>query len=191
MAGIDRYYCITCNTDLGADGNLVDSHLASNPTHTVGTITLDNSETIATVQGITRVYNNELYSWDELRQKWLSVNRRMIMYGIPSNTQNNVYLRYFGVMTPSSANMGYELPSNGTITKIVASRNAGTGTGIFSARVYGSSNLASITLTANVLGGNDLSINVDVTAGINISGYLTGSTTSSQPQMTIEIAWRI
>ena len=191
MVATTRYYCITCNTDLGADGATVDSHLASNPTHTVGPLIYDDSETIATIQGITRIYNNELYAWDELRQKWLSVSRRMIMYGIPSNNQNNVYMRYFGVMTPSSNRMGYKVPSDGTITKIVASRSAGTGTGIFSARVYGAANLASITLGANIYGGNDQTLNVDISAGINISGYLTGSATSSMPQMTIEIAWRI
>jgi hypothetical protein len=182
---------MTCNTDLGADGASVDSHLASNPTHTVGNLIFDNSETIATVQGITRVYNNELFAWDESRQKWLSVTRRMLMFGIPTTNQNNVYLRYFGVMTPSSNRMGYEVPSSATITKLTASRNTGTGTGIMSIREYGAADLASITLTANVYAGSNLALNVDVTAGQNLSGYLTGSASSSYPQLSMELAWRI
>lgn len=191
MAGTSVYYCKTCNTDLGADGASVDSHLAANPTHIIGDVILDSTETIATVQGITRVYNNELFTWDETRQKWLSVNRTQIVWGIPSNNQNNVYMRRWGAMITSSANVGVILPYSATIVKAQANRTAGTGTMVSKVRPYGGADLYSYTLAAGALYGNSNSENTDLSSGVRLCCYLQSSATSSYPFFMIEVAWRI
>ena len=56
MAATNRYYCFTCNVDLGIDGNNVDSHLAANPLHTIGNVVFDDSQTLSTAQSISKVY---------------------------------------------------------------------------------------------------------------------------------------
>jgi hypothetical protein len=191
MAGIKRYYCQTCNTDLGVDGNLVDVHLAANLTHVVSELVHDSSETIATVQGITRVYDNELYSWDESRQKWLSVNRIAGAWAVPSNNINNVYLRLWGSMVPSNADMGFGITSPAVITKIRANRRTANSSTTFSVLIYGGATFTTFVLEAGVYEDYDLTYNINVSAGDTLSVYMSGSSSSSQPQCWIEFARRI
>jgi hypothetical protein len=191
MASAYRYRCKTCNTDLGAAGTDVETHLVSNPTHSVEELLFYDTKTVDNVEGTTRIVNNELYTYDNSRSLWLSTNRFTVGYAIPAATQNNVYLRLWGGMTPTVNTMGFIVPFDATITTIVATRSAGTGTGIFDVRVYGAAALTSITLTAGVLAGQNLAVNVNVSAGTNLSSYLSGSATSSYPQLVIEIASRM
>jgi hypothetical protein len=191
MAGTSVYYCKTCNTDLGADGASVDTHLAANPTHIIDDVILDSTKTISTVQGITRVYNNELYTWDETRQKWLSVNRMTVLWGSPSSNQNNVYIRLWGSIIASNTNSGYILPYNATIVKAQADRTAGTGTMVSNVRPYGGADLYTYTLGAGVLYGNSNDVNTDLSSGVRLCCYLGSSANSSYPIFTMELAWRI
>jgi hypothetical protein len=191
MASVTRYRCITCNTDLGAKGTDVESHLTSNPTHSVEEVLYDGSKTVANIEGPTRIYNNEVFQYDNVRELWLSANKVDILFAIPAATQNSVYQRLWGAMTPTANSMGFYVPANATITGLVATRSAGTGTGIFDVRVYGGSAVTSITLSAGVLSGSDSTINVNVNAGTILSSYLSGSATSSYPQLVVEIAYRI
>ena len=195
MSGITRYRCITDNTDLGPDAASVEAHLAANPTHSVEEVLFDSSKTLANIEGPTRIYTNAsylngVYTYDNARGLWLSANRIYVEWGIPSTNQNNVYSRLWGSMTPTAASMGFLVHGNATITALTATRSAGTGTGIFSVRVYGGADLASITLTANVLSGS-ATANVNISDGTILSSYLTGSTTSSYPQLVVELALRI
>lgn len=196
MASVTRYRCMSCNTDLGADGATVESHLTANPTHSVEEVLYHSTKTVDNIEGPTRIYANAVYLngvyvYDNTRSLWLSANRINVLYGIPAATQNNVYLRLSGAMTPSTANMGFYVHGDATIVGLIATRSAGTGTGIFSVRVYGGADLTSITLGAGVLSGSDSTIDVNVADGTKLSTYLTGSTTSSYPQLVVEMALRI
>jgi len=189
MAVIFTYQCLTCNTNLGSDGGDISLHMSTYPTHTIREILYDDSNTLDTVEGTTRVYNNELYSYDESRGLWLSVTRSVLGYGIPSTNQVNVYLRLWGTMTPNNVNMGYYLTESSVITSIVATRTAGTGTGIFTLMSYGGSAITTYTLNAGVLSGYSMSVNVQ-TSGL-VCCYLSGTTGSSYPQLVMEVATRI
>lgn len=196
MASLTRYRCLSCNTDLGADGATVESHLTANPTHSVEEVLFDSTETLDSIEGTTRIYSNAVYlngvyTYDNSRSLWLSANRINVLYATPAATQNNVYMRLSGAMTPISNAMGFYVHGNATIVGLTATRSAGTGTGIFSVRVYGAADLASITLTAGVLSGTNSTVNVNVADGTRLSAYLTGSTTSSYPQLLVELALRI
>jgi hypothetical protein len=196
MASVFRYRCLSCNTDLGADGSIVESHLTANPTHSVEEVLFYSTKTLENIEGPTRIYNNAtylngVYTYDNSRGLWLSANRINIVYAIPAATQNNVYQRLWGSMTPTTNAMGFLVHGDATIIGLTATRSAGTGTGIFSVRVYGAASLTSITLGAGVLSGTDSTINVNVSDGTILSSYLTGSTTSSYPQLVVELALRI
>jgi hypothetical protein len=196
MASINRYRCLSCNADLGADGATVESHLAANPTHSVEEVLFGSTKTLENIEGPTRMYTNAaylsgVYIYDNARGIWLTANRINVLYSIPAATQNNVYQRLYGSMTPTTAAMGFLVHGDATIIGLTATRSAGTGTGIFSVRVYGAANLTSITLGAGVLSGTDSTINVNVADGTIISSYLTGSATSSYPQLVVELARRM
>jgi hypothetical protein len=85
--------------------------------------------------------------------------------------------------------MGYYLTESSVITSIVATRSAGTGTGIFTLRPYGGSTITTYTLNAGVLSGYNMSVNVQ-TSGL-ICCYLSGTAGSSYPQLVMEVATRI
>jgi hypothetical protein len=191
MAIVSTYLCVSCNTDLGAKGTTVESHLASNPTHTVREVIYNNSSAVSAIQGRVIVYNNIPFAYDASRTKWLSVMRYYLDFGIPATGVKNLYMRLYGFMTPASSDMGYRVKANATITKLVATRSTATGA-TFSVRQYGGADIASIAIANNVLSGTDLAVNADVAAGTNLSAYLAATGGGDyNPQLVVELAWRI
>lgn len=188
MAAILTYQCLTCNVNLGAGGADVTTHLASYPTHSIREIIYDNSETLDSIEGTTRVSNGELYSYDESRSLWLSVSRTLVPYGIPTTNQINVYMRLWGTMTPTTVTMGYYFSTNSRIVSLAATRSAGTGTAVMSLRHYGGAEITNYTLSAGVLSGYSLTTNVAVSAGTYLCCYLSGTAGSSYPQLVVETA---
>jgi hypothetical protein len=191
MASVFTYLCVTCNTDLGADGAAVESHLAANQTHSVRGVLYDASHAVNTIEGRIITSGNRSYAYDSARAKWLSVIRDHVMFSIPTTGQKNVYMRLWGAVTPSANSMGYLVPYNATITKLIGTRSVATNA-TMSVRVYGGADLASIAIANNVLSGQDLTINVDVAANTVLSSYLgAAGGGDSYPQLIMEIAWRI
>lgn len=191
MASVFTYLCVSCNTDLGAKGDTLESHLVANPTHAVRRVLYDDSHTPSTVEGRVISYNNVPFSYDASRSKWLSVMRYYIGYGIPTTAQKNVYLRLDGNITPVSADMGYYVKNNATITKLIATRTAGKSATI-DLRVYGGAALVSIGQANNSVLDTNLAVDTDISAGTLLSSYLTSSSTGSDyQQLVVELAWRI
>jgi hypothetical protein len=193
MAVISTYLCVSCNTDLGAGGAVVESHLMSNPTHVVREILYDDSQTVDTVEGRVITYNNEPYAYDTYRSRWLSVMRDYIFWGIPATGQRNVYLRLNGVMTPTSSAFGYSVRANSTITDMVATASAAVARdSTFGIRIYGGANLQTIYIPVGYTSWTYAPPAFDVAAGTNLSCYLSSSNPGpSYPQLVAEIARRI
>jgi hypothetical protein len=191
MPSIFTHLCVSCNTDLGASGATVESHITANPTHSVRGVLYDDTHTVSNIEGRIVTSGNRAYAYDATRNKWLSVIRDHVMFGIPTTGQKNVYMRLWGMMTPLASSMGYIVPYNATITKLIGTRSVATNA-TMSVRVYGAADLASLVIANNVLSGQDLTINADVSANTVLSSYLVATGGGdSYPQLVVELAWRI
>jgi hypothetical protein len=192
MAVVSTFLCVTCNTDLGAAATNVETHLTANPTHTVKEILYDDSHTVADIEGRVITYNNEPYAYDTYRSRWLSVMRDYVIFAIPSTLQRNVYLRLWGMMTPTSNAMGYRIRANSTITDMIATHSAVIGGDVtFGLRVYGGADLQTIYIPTGYTSWTYAPPGLDIVAGTNLSCYLSNSTRTSYPQLIIEIARRM
>jgi hypothetical protein len=193
MAVVSTYLCISCNTDLGAAATNVESHIVANPTHSVREILYDNSQTVSTVTGLVITYNNEPYSYDTYRSRWLSIAREYILWGIPSTGQRNVYLRLSGMMTPTSNAFGYRVTDNSTITDVVVTASANVvNNANFGIRIYGGADMQVVFIPIGSSSWTYAPPGLDVAAGTNLSCYLSSNNPGpSYPQAVVEIARRI
>jgi hypothetical protein len=193
MAVVSTYLCVSCNTDLGAGAADVESHIIANPTHSVREVLYDDSQTVATVEGLVILYNNEPFAYDSYRNRWLSVRRDYIFWSIPATGQRNVYLRLEGIMTPTSTAFGYRVVDDSTITDIVVSASANvTRDSNFGIRVYGGADMQVVFIPVGYSSWTYAPPGLDVAAGTNLCCYLSSANPGpSYPQAVVEIARRI
>jgi len=128
--------------------------------------------------------NDVLYVYDGTRGKWLSVDR--VSYTAARNKRNssNIYMRVSdGVPTSVT---GIRMLRDGTITGIFA-QTEGAESWTFEVRRAGSV-IASLVISA-ATGGQDTTIDVDVSQGDEIQFYCNG-TGIAYPVGGIEVAWR-
>ncbi len=127
-----------------------------------------------------------LYAYDEVRAKWLSVDRTMFGWGRNTNTVTDEYLRQYNG-TPSD-NTGWRMIRDGTITAITVQTDAAESCTIEIRKNDTVTIISSLTLT-NEEGRHDNTINIDFNEGDFLQCFLNG-TDIDFPQVLIEIAWR-
>ena len=187
MAITFKYHCQTCNTDLGTDGNLVLSHLSSNPTHVVDHVIIDDATGFSEKPGATQTYNGEPYYYDTNLSLWVSLGKNNIFWGTPANNQNNAYLRLAGSMTPVSTDTGYVITEPSVITKISANNRSSDTSATYQIREYGGTVLGSI----NVPNGQNLAYNNSASITLpypaTVSCYLSSTGNTDYPQCSVEV----
>ena len=128
-----------------------------------------------------------LYAYDSTRSKWLSVQRMFMRFGRSGKTKN----QYLNSIAGPSNNSGDRLAKNATIVSIAGQLDA-VGTCDFRVRKNDDmvTNLVTLNLTTQ-LGDQDTTININLNQGDYLQAYLdaTGQPISD-PNMTIEVAWR-
>jgi len=107
--------------------------------------------------------DNITYKWDTVRSKWLSVERRVLWFGVGNNGQKDRYLPFSGIIP--SLNAGYRLPRNSTLVEVmVDSENSHTGNYKIAKKASPTSFVHTFVVTS-ATGGQALNINIDFTAG--------------------------
>ncbi len=128
-----------------------------------------------------------VYDKTNSRNKWLSVYRfQMSFTGRDAATNTNEYARVCGAFTSNQG--GYRLMRNATLVGI-SCENKGAQTWTARIRRNGSvTNLASLAVSSAV-GAQDITYNVDFSAGDDIEVYIEGSNIN-RPVITLEFAYR-
>lgn len=135
--------------------------------------------------GQVAVVDNILYIYDGTRSKWLSPSK-LIGFG-RAGAADGVFM--LGPGDLGTTNSGWTMPRDGTIISAAGSSSGGNATKNFILGINGSQ-----VQSANFSGGAYLntSINIDFSAGDNIQIYVTAAGTPiNDPEVTIEVAWRI
>ena len=137
-----------------------------------------------------QISGGHLYIKDGTRaDKWLSADR-FIVHAARDGRAKNSYLRY--IDGQPSLSTGMRIPRNATIMGIVA-QTRGVETWDVRVRRNGvATNLASLTLSG-VAGNHTTSLNVDVSTGDRIQIYAdtTGMIGIRDPNVWVELAWRL
>lgn len=130
--------------------------------------------------------NGVLYAYDEVRAKWLSVDRQVIV-AAKRGAANDVYLRLpDGVATSET---GLRALRDGTITGITAQTDIAAS---WVAEVHTGNTLisgASLTITA-ASGDQDETIDADFSQGTELQVFANTTGIIRAPVVFIEIAWR-
>lgn len=140
--------------------------------------------------GRIEVKNGVLYIYDDIRSKWLSVNRQTLVFG-RNGVAGNQYLSYMG--GGMSSDSGYRPSNSATIVSMsvqtstsddysIDIRKNDTLTGIASLSVSGSDNAGEITTDVNLTIGDFLQ------CYLNYTGSGSGV---EDPVVVIELAWRV
>jgi len=148
---------------------------------------LASAPTTGLADGQLAVINGLLYEYDDVRTKWLSVQKISLFFGRSGNTKNQ-YLS-FGVGTLASNNSGFRIPRNATIVSLSGQLDA-SGTCDMRIRKNGTAtNIATLSIAA-AQGAHDNTINVDLSAGDFLHSYLDAVAGVPDPVLIVEIAWR-
>jgi hypothetical protein len=120
--------CQTCGVVIPHEESAYD-HLALFPTHIIIEVFHDSEayedpQDIAEAEGNTRIYDNELYTYDDTRERWLSVNRVTVCWGANKNTRS-VWLSLFTQLAANSETGGYLIMKDAVLTKVAATRQDG------------------------------------------------------------------
>lgn len=133
------------------------------------------------------VVGDTLYLYDDNRGRWIGTERTTMVFGRMKPTKDQ-YLNSFGGNMPSN-NSGIPIDQDSVIVGL-ASRIDTTGTCVI--HIYKNdveTSIASITITAGT-NAQDVTINVNVDAGDNISAYLEATTAVQDPIVRLKIAPR-
>ena len=149
-------------------------------------IVIDNKGTINTIRELRVGTDGLLYTYDNLRTKWLSVDRNLIGWGRNSQNTTDEYLRQFNG-AQSNLN-GWRMIRDGTITAITAQCNANQ-TYTVEIRKNDSATVISSLAVSNAKGNHDTTININFEEGDFLQCYLNGNSID-YPQVLIEIAWK-
>jgi len=148
---------------------------------------LASAPTTGLADGQMAVINGLLYEYDDDRSKWLSVQRMILTFGRGGNTKNQ-YLN-FGVGNLSSNNAGFRIPRDATIVMMSGQLDA-VGTCNMRIRKNDTATDIATLAIAAAQGGDDLTTNVDLSAGDYLQSYLDAGSGVPDPVLIIEIAWR-
>lgn len=133
------------------------------------------------------VINGLLYAYDNVRGKWLSVERMTFAWGRKGNSKDQ-YLDHWSGNTPSNLS-GERVWRNATIVAMSGQLNV-SGTCNFRIRRNGTvTNIATLAVAA-ALGAHDTTTDVDLTAGDRLHSYIDTVANVDSPELIIEVAWR-
>lgn len=125
-----------------------------------------------------------LYTYDATRSKWLSVDRVKWVAGRNANA-TNIFLR--GPDGIAQSTTGYRIPRDGTITALWAQTRVAES---WTLEIRRSGAVIASLAIAAADGGQDTTINVDVSAGDELSMRCNG-TNIGRPVGSFEVAWRV
>jgi hypothetical protein len=148
---------------------------------------LASAPTTDLADGQLAVINGLLYEYDDVRTKWLSVQRAFVTFGRRGATRDQ-YLNY-AAGNLSSNNSGYRIPMNATIVSL-AGQFSGVGTANLNIRKNDTATDIATLAIAAAQGGHDNTIDVDISAGDWLQSYEDSVSTVPDPMLVVEIAWR-
>lgn len=153
-----------------------------------------------TATGQIAVIGDQLYMYDAVRNKWLSINATPLVFSRTGNVDDES-LRAAGNV--ASANSGSLMPFDGTIVAITANSNTTSGVATnnlatpFNIRVRnGNTTIVGGDITITMASGvfTQTNTNVDFSAGnhfhVRSRNDGTGTDTISNPVVTIWVKWR-
>ena len=132
------------------------------------------------------VINGLLYTYDDTRAKWLSVQRIMVAFGRRGNS-NNQYLNHYGGNIAASQG-GLRMARNATIVSLAGEFSAAATADLHVRRNDAAADIATLSVAA-AQGAHDNTIDVDLTAGDFLQSYVDNGP-CSDPMFMVEIAWR-
>lgn len=127
-----------------------------------------------------------LYIYDGTRNKWLSVDRTMIGWGINNNNATYRYLKQFN--GADSDKNGWRMIRNGTITSITAQTDSDN-TWVLEIRKNDSVTPIATLNINNTTGNHNTALDIDFDEGDYLQAYCNGEDVN-RPETLIEIAWR-
>lgn len=137
------------------------------------------------VEGNVEVKGGVVYAYDDVRDKWLSIDRKLVSAGRRGNA-TNVYMRLTDLV--ASSQTGYRVLRDGTITGVFA-QTAGTESWTFEVRRNNNATpIVSLVITA-ATGDEAITTNVDVDQGDELQFFVNGTQIRS-PVGGVELAWR-
>jgi len=164
----------------------LDAHTGSNAP--LELTNLSSFPSTALASGQLAVVNGLLYIYDNIRGKWLSVQRQTLTFGRRGLTKN-MYIN-LNVGTLPSINSGFRLMRNAVITGLSFQIDH-AGTGVASIRSNNiTTNLTSISLSA-ATGNQDVSINLDLSQGDFLQAYVSSAAGVEDPILVVELAWTV
>lgn len=131
-------------------------------------------------------HNGSLYLYDDVRAKWISIEKQAPSFSASKGDGNYLMSGNF-----SDINSGFVALKNGTIVGITASGGSGNQTKGFSIRKNGAeSDIIAFSLTSGKYSNS--TYNVDITAGDIIQVYCSAEGTQiNAPIVQVYIAWRL
>lgn len=131
-----------------------------------------------------------LCAFDETRNKWLSVDRKLIAWGKDKASQNQ-YLSHWSGNSPSN-NSGLRMIRDATIVGMSGHFESVVGTGVsFDVEKNdGSTAIATLSVTNATQGNQVDNTNIDLDAGDALQAYFNSDIKEDYPEFIIEIAWR-
>ena len=180
--------------DYYAKGSLVEAEDINHLNNKIGD--LDNQYTISNVAPSSsnagyqwfNTNNNILYTYDGLRHKWLSIQKKDIVYGKHGLT-NKQYLYYY-VGHTSSKNSGIRLIRDACIVGM-SGQFSDIGTGTFYIQKNNNTSTIAMLDVINDYGSGDTTLNVDVSEGDILQCYFESTNNNiHNPIVSIEIAWK-
>jgi hypothetical protein len=133
------------------------------------------------------VVNGLLYTYDDTRGKWLSVQRVMVAFGRRGNS-NNQYMNHYGGNIASSQS-GLRMARNATIVSLAGQFSASSTSDLHVRKNDVAVDIATLSVAA-AQGAHDNTIDVDLTAGDYLQSYIDGGA-SPDPMLIVEVAWRV
>jgi len=149
------------------------------PTPTMPTVDLQ--------PGQLTVKDGILYIWDSVRTKWLSVDRKFLVFGRAGNTKEQ-YLQFFGGSIYSN-NSGLRMARNATIISLSGQLDV-SGTGTFNILKNDGAGVITSLPIATATNAGDTTINIDLTTADFLQCKMTSATGVEDPLVIVEIAWR-
>ncbi len=137
--------------------------------------------------GLLAVKSDILCIYDSSRSKWLSVQRGFVMFGKKGLTKNQ-YLSFFSSSLPSN-NSGIRMERNACIVGISGQLDSSGTCDLRLRKNDSSTNIVTLSL-AGVLGGTDITLNVDLSADDFLQSFLNATAPVQDPMIIIEFAWR-
>lgn len=146
-----------------------------------------SAPTTGNADGAVAYSGGVLYVYDGTRAKWLSVDRKEVVFGRKGNSKD-IYLRTLDGIATSET--GVRISRNATVTALTAQADsAGTWT-LEVRRNDVVTTLTSLTVTA-AQGNQDITINIDLNQGDELQVYMTSASGVVSPVGTVEIAYRL